>query len=239
MDRTALSESTVSVTLNEYGRAIGLTAKLRATGLVDVDAGAVNVVAYDLINSLDTVARDVVVAGTNADQSGDAGSKGAIDTSDTFASSDVRTAVAKLRGRSAVPIRDGYYVAHIHPDVSFDLREEAGSNANWREAHIYASPETIFAGEIGAYEGAIFIETPRAAIEADAGSGTTDVYKTVFLGQEYLAKAVAIEPHIVQSPVTDRLRRLPGIGWYFLGNWGRFREESAHRYESASSLGDN
>jgi hypothetical protein len=39
--------------------------------------------------------------------------------------------------------------------------------------------------------------------------------------------------------VTDNLRRFQGVGWYWLGGYGRFREASLFRQESASSIGTN
>jgi hypothetical protein len=52
------------------------------------------------------------------------------------------------------------YWAGIHPEVSHDLRAETGAAA-WRDPHNYQSNDNIWAGEIGSYEGAYFIESPR------------------------------------------------------------------------------
>jgi hypothetical protein len=41
------------------------------------------------------------------------------------------------------------------------------------------------------------------------------------------------------SPVTDKLRRNVGVGWYWLGAYGRFREASLYRIDSSSSIGTN
>jgi hypothetical protein len=52
------------------------------------------------------------------------------------------------------------YWVGIHPEVSHDLRAETGA-AGWRDPHNYQAGENIWAGEIGAYEGAYFVESPR------------------------------------------------------------------------------
>lgn len=238
-----LATTQVSATLAEYGNAVELSAMLRATGFVDVDEGALNVLGYNMADTLDTIARDTIDAGTNVRYSGSSTARNNVTPSSTITSSDIRYVAAKLRGNKAVPKKQGYYVGLIHPDVSYDLRSQSSSasNASWREAHIYASPEAIYAGEIGAFEGVAFVETPRAPIFADAGSSptTTDVYGTVIVGQQALAKAVAIDPHLVQSPVVDRLRRLVNYGWYALEGFARFREAAIYRIESASSIGAN
>lgn len=239
VDRVDSSESTKSVSVAEYGNAVGTTAKLRATGLMDVDGALMEVISFNLVDSLDGIVRDVLAAGTNVRYSGGKASRATLTPNNVIESADIRYVTAKLRGNKAAPRRSGFYVSYIHPDVSLDLRSEAGTNAAWRESHVYASPDAIYAGEIGAYEGQVFIETPRGKLFTDAGSSpaTTDVYATITVGQQALAEAVAIEPHVVQSPVTDRLRRFVSHGWYGMLGWGRFREASLYRTESASSIG--
>lgn len=240
VDRVLIASTTATVTVKEYGNVVGITSKLRATGLVDVDEQVANVLAYNLVDSLDTLARDVLVAGSNVRYPNGKTARNTIVPQDTIKAADVRYVVAKMRGAKAAPKKNGYYVAYAHPDVTADMRGDTAAG-QWRESHIYASPQGIYAGEIGAFEGAIFIETPRGKIFTDGGSSpaTTDVYATIFCGQQALAKAVAIEPHLVQSPVVDRLRRLPSWGWYTLQNWGRFREAALYRLETASSIGTN
>lgn len=235
------TESEVSITVGEYGNAVKATARLRATSYVDIDATLADLVAWNMIDSLDVPPRNELSAGTNVLRPGAATDTDEIVPTETITSDLVREAVTRLRANSAAPRRGEFYVSIIHPHVSYDLRREAGSNASWRESHVYASPEALYAGEIGLYEGAVFVESPRARLLADAGSSpaTTDVYVTLFLGREALAKSVAIEPHVVQSPVTDNLRRFPGIGWYALEGWKRFRESALYRVESASALGNN
>jgi hypothetical protein len=87
----------------------------------------------------------------------------------------------------------------------------------------------------------------RAPIFADAGSSTTltDVYRTMFLGRQALAKAYSVSdgngptPRVVPGPVTDKLRRFVPLGWYWLGAYGVFRQTALRAVESASSIGTN
>lgn len=239
-----LATTNVSATLGEYGNAVELSAFLRATGFIDVDEATLNVLGYNLADSLDQVAVTTLDAGTNVRyQGGTAAARDQVTSAQVLTAADVRYVVAKMRGNKALPRKQGYYVAFIHPDVSYDYRSQssAAANLSWREAHIYASPEAIFAGEIGANDGCAFVETPRAPVFLDAGSSptNTEVYATIVVGQQALAKAVAIDPHLVQSPVVDRLRRLVNYGWYALLGYARFREASIYRIESASSISAN
>lgn len=249
----ALSTTQVSVSLSEYGNVVVLDAPVRATGFIDVDEATLNVIGYNLVDSLDLVALVQLVAGVNIRYPNGrttraslvANSTAGINTYDTINPSDIRYVTAKMRGNKAAPKKQGYYVAFIHPDVSADFRATTGSFSGWRDAHIYSSPQAIFAGEVGAFEGIVFIETPRAPILLNAGGtnpGTgnaSSVYQTLVCGEQALARAAAIDPHVVASPVVDSLRRFVGFGWYALLGYTRFREAALYRIESVSSLGSN
>src|SRR5690606_21840408 len=148
---------------------------------------------------------------------------------------------AELRAAN-VQSYGGKYKGYIHPDVSVDLREQ-NSGANWRDPHVYSSASEIWNGSIGAFEGVDFIETPRAPIWQDAGSSTTltDVYGTLIVGRQALAKAwsrrvSAPLPQVVLGNVVDKLKRFHPVGWYWLGGYKRFREAAIRRIETASSI---
>jgi N4-gp56 family major capsid protein len=246
-----MGDSQVEVTLEEYGNAVNTTAKLRGTSFLDVDAAAANLVGYNAGISIDGVIRDVLAAGTNVIYG--AGGSGSVPTArntitatDIIEANDVRKVVAALRKANAVSF-NGMYMGYIHPDVSYDLRKETGV-ASWRDPHVYSDPANIYNGEVGAFEGVRFIETPRAKIfeNASNGSGSTgtvDAYCTHIAGRQALAKAHSIVdgngafPRVVRGPVVDVLQRFQPVGWYWLGGYARFREASLRRIESASSLG--
>lgn len=151
--------TTVTVTLNEYGNAVLPTRKLRLLSLSDVDPAYADIIAYNMVDSLDVVIRNIAIAGTNVLgenggnlKIGGAFSRTAVVDTDTFKSRDARAAVSKLRARNALPRMDELFVGYIHPDVSYDLRSESNLAA-WRPPHEYSSAGNIWAGSIGAYEG--------------------------------------------------------------------------------------
>jgi N4-gp56 family major capsid protein len=242
-----MADSQVTLTLAEYGAAVITTALLRGTTFIPFDPVVANVVGFWAGISLDTLSRDVLKAGSNVFYPGASGgtARNTILPTDTMRAVGVRNALAQLRRAFVQPI-NGYYMAFIHPDVAYDLRGETGAAA-WRDPHTYSDPADIWNGEVGVFEGSRFIETPRAPIFADAGSSTTntDVYGTLFLGQEALAKAHSMSdgngplPTIVPGPVTDKLRRQVPMGWYWLGSYGIFRQACVRRAETASSIGSN
>jgi len=156
--------TTLDVAQTELGRVVIPTRKLSLMSLSDVDPWIANAVAFNMATTLDNGISAILDAGTNViRESGGAlsttAAKSTIDTTDTFKGRDVRYAVTKLRAANVVP-RGGMYVSYIHPEVSHDLRTETGNNI-WRTPHEYQNVGPLLAGELGAWEGVRFIETPR------------------------------------------------------------------------------
>lgn len=245
---TALSDSQVTVTLNEYGNAVVTTAKLRGTAFLDVDSAAANIIGYNAGDSMDQVVREVLAGGSNVVYSGTATARNEVSANENLTADNVRRVVAQLRGANVATF-NGSYIGFIHPDVSYDFRS-ATDAAAWRTPANYVDPTGIYNGEIGLFESVRFIETPRAKVFANAGNGTggagnIDVYATNIMGRQALAKAFSTQdgngpmPKVVRGNVTDYLMRLQPLGWYWLGGYGRFREASLRRIESASTIGAN
>ena len=162
-DAVALSNvDTVSVTLAEYGNAALVTRKLQLFSLSDVDPAVADIIAFNMADSLDVVAQNALRQGTNVIYGGTRTSTATITASDTVDSADIRKVVAKLRSNKAVPRSGSLYWVGIHPEVSHDLRAESGS-IGWRDTHQHtdAALGNLFAGTIGTYEGAFFVENAR------------------------------------------------------------------------------
>lgn len=248
VDAVAMSDSQVTLTLAEYGNAVITTAKLRATSFADIDAQAAEAIGFNAGLSVDTIARAIVQAGTNVRFAGGVAGRTSIGAGNTLTAALVRRAAAELKGANVMPFGNSY-ISHIHPDVAYDLRGETGAAA-WRDPHTYSQPQEIWDNELGKFEGFRFMEFSRAPLFADAsngagGAGTIDVYGTLFLGRQAIAKAWSRkdgngpEPRIVLSPVLDKLRRFVAVGWYWFGAYGVFRQAALRRVESASSIGAN
>ena len=161
-DSVALSTpNTVTITLNEYGNSVLVTRALELFSLADVDPAIANVIAFNLADSIDQVAMTTLNGGSNVIYGGNtATSTVTITAAATLDSADIRKAVAKLRSNKAAYRKGSLFWTGIHPEVSHDLRAETGA-AGWRDPHNYSTPDNIWAGEIGQYEGAFFVESPR------------------------------------------------------------------------------
>jgi len=235
--------TTVTCTLNEYGNSAVVTRKLRLATLSDIDPAIADIIAFNMVQSLDEVVRGVLVGGTyviyeNSDALKVYGAAGAarlnVLATDELKSRDVRAATTHLRKLSAIPRFGNAFAGFMHPDVSYDLRSET-SNGDWRAPHQYTAAGNIWAGVIGEYEGVLWTETPRAYYTNDGNAGAF-VHRTLVVGKQALAEAVADEPHVVLGPITDRLMRFRPIGWYGMLGWARYREESIVRIETSSTV---
>ena len=174
-DAVALSDvSTTSVTLAEYGNASLVTRKLQLFSLSDVDPAVADIIAYNMADSLDKIAMESLRQGTNVIYGGSVTSTATVSSADVLTSAKIRRAVAKLRANKAVPRQGSLYWCGIHPEVSHDLRAETGS-VGWRDIHAQtdSAQGNLWAGTIGTYEGAFFVETPRMYEKAEGANQST------------------------------------------------------------------
>ena len=243
----AISDSKVDVSLAEYGNAVVTSAKIRGTSFLNVDADAANIIGYNMANSMDKIVSDVANGSTETDQiiyGGGEDARGDLIATDVYTASIGRQAVAQLRTDSAPGWENGNYMAIVHPDVSYDLRDDTAVT-DVIQYQLYQQGEPIRVGSIGTFNGITYIENPRAGLLANAGDSNVDVYQTLICGRQALAKGFSrapgfgADPTIVVGPLTDTLRRFNPIGWYHLVGYGRFREKCMIRVETSSSIGAN
>lgn len=181
-----------NILLKEYGNAAISTRKLQIFSLAEVDPLLANSMAFNMADSLDEIVQTELQLGTQVARIGNRTTRAGVTAADTLSAASIRKAVAKLRGNKVVPRKGNMYYAAVHPEVSHDLRAETGAGS-WRIPHEYQSSENIWAGEIGSFEGAFFVESPRlqAAVEgapllgggtAIIGSSTAPVKSTSSAG---------------------------------------------------------
>ncbi len=235
-----MADTQKTVTLVEQGNAVKHTRKLRLTSFLSLDLAVPQEIAQNMEESVDLIARDVLVAGTNVLYGGAATSRVTVAAGHTLAGNNIRRARAFLAGKNTPPPPGSMlYVAFGHPDVSYDLQAESGQQA-WSYPHGNTDPNALYMGEIGAFGGVRWVENPNARIFVDAGvGGTVDVYATICTGKQALGEGVGDPQHVVISGPFDDLQRFISVGWYALLGYGRIRENSLIRYETSSSIGAN
>lgn len=174
-DVVALPNPTsVTLTPNEYGNISVTSIKAKNTAFADIDPMQMNLIAYNMRDSLDALVSVVANGGTNVyySKAGDAGTNTATNqlvAADILTAKDVNKAVTKLRTGAAAGKFGDLYAAYVHPNVSADLRSQTGSGT-WQDLHKYAAPGEFWPGTVGVFNGAAFIETARAKSATD-GAG--------------------------------------------------------------------
>lgn len=186
-DGKSLTVSTITATVNQYGDYITQSDVLELTALDNTILEATKLLGRQAGSTLDTVVRNVLVAGTNVTYCPKIGSDGSetavtsranLDATAQLTVDVVQQVVAKLRAQNA-PTIGGDYVAIIHPYVAYDLMRDP----EWIDAHKYAQPDNLYTGEIGKIAGVRFVQTTEAKIYTGAGcpSGLA-VFASLFLG---------------------------------------------------------
>ena len=93
-----------------------------------------------------------------------------------------KAATALKKSAKGIKFSGAYYVAIVHPDVVYDLRQDAA----WIEAHKYSAAEEIFNGEVGRMHGVRFVESNNAPVIKTEGQSYA-TYKTIFLCKDAFA----------------------------------------------------
>lgn len=241
VDAVALSDSLVTLTPLEHGNAVLVTVRVQTdTFALGFDPDVANIVSYNMVDSLETLAQEAIEAGATTTTVDRSTAEGSLAATDIQTLNSLRQEVASLRGANVQPIDGSTYACIIHPDVSYDL-QVATAGTDWAAfVQRQASGEVEWrAGEVGRAAGLSFFESSRAAINTDGGSSTVDTYSTYILGQDAFGKAESIPPHIVPGPVTDKLRRFMPLGWHAYLDYGVIRSTAARNVVSASSIGSN
>ena len=167
-----LNTSTITATVSQYGDYIVQSDVLELTAIDNTIVEATKILGKQAGLTLDTIVRNVLVAGTSVQYAGDKESRSALTATDTLSVLEIQKAVAFLRAQNA-PTIGGDYVAIIHPYAAFDLMRDP----EWIDAHKYAAPENLYTGEIGKISGVRFVQTSEAAIL------TGGVFCTLVLGE--------------------------------------------------------
>lgn len=162
-----LNVSTVESTVEQYGDYVTLSDMLTLSAIDNVIVETENVLADQAGRTLDTVIREKINAGTNvqygngkADRNVLAGGKTTYSENDYLTVAAVKRAVATLKRNNAQPIKDGCYVAIIHPDVANDLTNDP----EWKEVKQNVDPKDWYNGTIGKIHGVVFVESTEAKI---------------------------------------------------------------------------
>lgn len=188
-DGQALSVTRTTATVAQYGGYVTTSDVLQLTALDPIVSEATKLIARQAGESLDTITREIINAGTNViyamgTNTSAPASRAALaytspSSNNNLTVFDIKRAVRALERQDA-PRINGSYVAIIHPDVAFDLM----ADPKWEDPHKYVDTVNIYEGEIGRLYGVRFVKNTRAKVFTGAGASSVDVYSTLVIAQD-------------------------------------------------------
>lgn len=215
-----MTTSEIVVPVKEQANSVQVTEYLLRTSLLDVLGDASKLLANNMAIVLDGQFRDTVLQTTNVVFGGDAKSAGELAAGDGFTTKTVKDAVEILATHNAPRINGDYYVCIAHPHQLRQLRDDK----DWINANTYMGRRQLYIGEVGMYEGCIFIETTQmpklGSAELQAKYSTSSIsegYEAVFFGDNAYAWGIALDVELRDDGVVE-LGRKHTLGWY--GIWG-------------------
>jgi len=234
----AMVDAQVILTPAEYGNVITTTklANLQTGGKADL--AAARLVGMNQGRTLDKLAV-LACEGSANELTVDGGAESALTATDIMTVSFLNQLYNKLSRVGGIqPLLGGMYVAVMHEDVAFDLRNSAGSGS-WQDISKYQKSEEVLKGEIGMLAGFRILTDNNITINADAGASAVDTYHTLCMGFNSLGKAVSEDAHGVLTGPFDKLARFANIGWRGCLDYGIVDQDALWMGTSASSVGAN
>lgn len=168
VDGASLSDFQVSLTVNEYGYAIGTTEKIDLLSYHGKISNIVqNSLAPHMATSMDVLARNAAWAGAPKRFAGNATSRATIDSADVATIATVKQAAFALARNRVRPVGSNY-VCVCHPAVIYDLKEDS----EWKDAGVYSDPSRLMTGEVGMIHGVRFVESHIARLPNAGTAGS-------------------------------------------------------------------
>lgn len=204
----------IEATLDQYGDYTTVSDRLELEAVDPIIMLATEEHGAQAGDTLDTITRNVLIAGTNVIYGGTRTSRATLTASDILTPTLVDQAYTFLKKMKA-PTINGDYIAIIHPSVAYDLRESTG----WLDVHKYAQPDEIFNGEIGKLHNVRFVETTEQKVWL-GGANSCAVYATLFFGKDAYGivepSAESLEVIVKQrgsAGTSDPLDQRSTVGW--------------------------
>lgn len=225
--------------IKQYGAFYELTDWLQLTAPDQIMTETAQNLGDHAGETLDTITREAVMAGTNAFYGdGTVNARASI----TAAMGPTKAGFKKCRNilsrADAKPFDGGKYVAIIHPDTWLDLADSIEDIYKYTETGM----KTIYEGEIGVYFGIRFVETSRAKIFASAGASDRDVYGSLVVGKNAYGitdvSGSGLETIVKQlgsGGTTDPLNQRSTMGWKANKAVTILDNSAMVRYEHATS----
>jgi len=239
-DGRKMNVTKITATVDQFGDYITLSDMLILTAIDNNLVQATKLLGSQSGRTLDTVTREVMNGGTNVQYAeGQVSSRSALTADHKLTVMAIKRAVRFLKTQNAEPVEGNDYIAIIHPDTEFDIKNDE----EWINAALYAGSTQLFEGEIGKIAGVRFVSTTEAKIFAGAGADGKDVYSTMVVGDNAYG-TTKVEggglQHIVKQlgsgGTADPLNQRATVGWKAVKTAVRLVEPYMVRIETCSTF---
>ncbi len=226
MNEKAMSNSEVSITVDEYGNAVKISEKAILQSMHDELGEASIALANDYADVLDLELMTTALSTTNHIYGNGKLTAGSLVAGDGFTDQTVKDIVEQLSTNNTPKINGQYYVTIAHPHQLRQLMDSDG----WVNPHQYVNPENIYNGEVGMYGGMRFVDTTNmpandAATSLSLYGVSIPTWEAVSFGENSYAWAEALPVEMRDNGVED-YGRMHGIAWYAIMGFGLIEEKN-------------
>jgi N4-gp56 family major capsid protein len=173
----ALTASTVSATLGEYGTTVKISRFLSQTSIDQNNKEKIEVIGQNMGETLDELVRNELFTGATVQFAAGKAALTAVAASDVLSANEIRKAVRALETNKARKYQGrASYMGKIGPYTKYDLM----GDSTWVNAKTYSDTTDLYRGEIGELYGVRFLNTPNQKTE----SSTATVYSNFIHGSD-------------------------------------------------------
>lgn len=243
-DGVDLNITKVAATVNTYGNWTKISDFIDLTGLDPLLTEASQLMGENAGESMDTIVRDIIGAGTNVIYANAKASRSAVAVADKINALDILKIRRTLKRNKVKPISipggGTGYIAFTHTDVVTDLMQ----TQEWKDQNTYVDTKNREQGIAGKLYGIYFMEVDNALKFTGAGATAADVYGTIVVGKnaygvpdvEGSSKPQIIVHKAGSGGVSDPLNQFNTVAWKSVFTAVRLNELCIVRYESGASV---
>ena len=244
---TNLTVTAVAATVAQYGAYDIVSDVLANQGIDNVMSEFQGVFGEQMGLTLDVLARDILVAGTNVLYAGSVGSRGALSPGVYLSATLLKAAARELSRRNArpVPKGGGNFVAFVHPDSWDDLLNDSSIITALSSGAARGPTNPLFSGDSFEWAGIRCLRTSDARHWSPVASTAAAGYATVIIGEEAYGEvkfgfdtADVKVKGIGSAGAADPLDQYGTAGWKAAYAAVRLNENFIQRVEHATSKND-
>jgi N4-gp56 family major capsid protein len=234
----------ITATVAEYGSWTKISEFINMTGYDPLLTEASGLMGENAGESIDTIVRDIVAAGTNVIYANGKASRILTAATDKITAADILKVRRTMKNNRVKEIKlpggGSGFVALVHPFVAMDLMQ----TQEWKDQNTYVDTKNREEGILGKIYGIYFMEVDNGVKFTGAGASSADIYGTIFLGRgAYGLPDIggSMKPEIIVHPAgsagsADPLNQFNTIAWKCAFTAVRLQELAIIRYESGASV---